>query len=114
MMKIMLDDMPDYPLTRERILLALPCAFENILQVARCPAREAFLDELQTLFQSADQFGSATHRLTSTVPFSHRGDVLTALAHQTMKPANTYSNDVCQDFSNRTQVRRGTQAELFG
>src|SRR5438552_10801498 len=93
-MKIMLDDMPDHPLTRERILLALPCALENVFQIGRCPVRETFLDETQTLFQSADQFGSATHRLTSTIPFPHRGNILTALAHQPMKPAHTYSNDV--------------------
>src|SRR5947209_4233328 len=113
-MKIMLNDMPDHPLTRERILLALPCAFENVLQVGRCPARKAFLNELQSLFQAADQFGSATHRLTSTIPFSHRGNVLTALTHQPMKPAHTYSYDVCEDFTNRTQVRRATQGKLFG
>ena len=61
MMQVVLDHMPDDPLTREFVWLAPALASKDILQIFRRPALQALLPGAKCHFQAAHQFGSGWH-----------------------------------------------------
>ena len=67
-MQVMFDHMPDDPLTCEGVFLVLPCAFEDVFQVGRRPARESSLDKLEAFLQTTDQFCGIALWLALTIP----------------------------------------------
>src|SRR6266487_1027631 len=109
MMKIVLNEMPDNPLACIGLIFSILIGIvNNFCQIGNGPVVQGILNDLPGGFQSLDQFGSGTGRLTR-----QRDQMFIALFQGIIKPASTHPDDMGCEIADRTELRCGTQGELL-
>ena len=102
MVEIVLDNVPDDPLTRDA---GVP-SWESLPEVGRRPESESALDHVPGCLKTVDQFSGAMCQAIF-VPFHQRSEVCTAFAHDEVKPPDTGGDDMTSEDTYRAKVWRG-------
>src|SRR5438105_4753507 len=109
MMQIVLNEMPDHPLACIGLNFSILIGIvNNFCQIGNGPVVQGILNDLPGGFQSIDQFGSRTGRLTR-----QRDQMFIALFQGIIKPASTHPDDMGCEIADRTELRCGTQGQLI-
>src|SRR5438876_447206 len=102
-MQIVLNHMPDDPLTREFVWPAPALASKDIFQIFRCPALQTLLPGTKCHFQTTNQFGSGRH-VAFILPLGDSCDVWTTLSHQVIQPTSTSAYNMPGELANRAEM----------
>lgn len=71
MMHVMLDNMPDNPLTCKVFYFStIMFPLKNVVKIVRGPASEGIMNQLPACVQARDQFGGASNGGAGHVPIS--------------------------------------------
>src|SRR5258706_2547742 len=109
MMQIVLNEMPDHPLACIELIFSILIGIVNkFCQIGNGPVVQGILNDVPGGFQSIDQFGSGTGRLTR-----QRDQVFIALFQGIIQPASTHPDDMGGELANRTELRCATQGQLI-